>query len=56
MLDVVGNLIVLFSGLFAIIQKDTITASLAGLSVSYALQVRVHVVILAVHVDCTVHV
>ncbi|BFZ17594.1 hypothetical protein BsWGS_20633 [Bradybaena similaris] len=37
-LEILGNLIVLFAGLFAVI-SDSITGSLVGLSISYALQV-----------------
>ncbi|BFZ17596.1 hypothetical protein BsWGS_20635 [Bradybaena similaris] len=37
-LELLGNLIVLFAGLFAVI-SDSITGSLVGLSMSYALQV-----------------
>jgi multidrug resistance-associated protein (MRP) len=38
-LESIGNLIVFFSGLFAVIQRDSINAGMVGLSVSYALQV-----------------
>ena len=37
----VGNLIVLFAGLFAVMEKDSITPGLAGLSISYALEVSI---------------
>ncbi len=39
-LEQVGNFIVLFSGLFAVIERDSISPGLAGLSISYALQVE----------------
>jgi ABC-type multidrug transport system fused ATPase/permease subunit len=38
-LEFIGNLIVFFSGLFAVLQRDSINAGMVGLSVSYALQV-----------------
>ena len=38
-MDFIGNLIVLFAGLFAVIQRESVGPGLAGLSVSYALQV-----------------
>ncbi|KAI0215965.1 Multidrug resistance-associated protein 1 [Lamellibrachia satsuma] len=37
--DFITSFIVLFTGLFAVLERDTISAGLAGLSVSYALQV-----------------
>jgi len=39
-LDLIGSSIVLFAGLFAVLERDTISAGIAGLSVTYALQVQ----------------
>ncbi|CAH0714288.1 unnamed protein product, partial [Brenthis ino] len=38
-LEMIGNLIIFFAALFAVLGRDTINAGLVGLSVSYALQV-----------------
>ncbi|XP_065338923.1 multidrug resistance-associated protein 1 isoform X7 [Cloeon dipterum] len=38
-LEMVGNLIIFFSALFAVLGKDTMSAGLVGLSVSYSLQI-----------------
>ncbi|XP_014219235.1 multidrug resistance-associated protein 1 isoform X2 [Copidosoma floridanum] len=38
-LEMVGNLIIFFSALFAVLDKDTMSAGLVGLSISYALQI-----------------
>ncbi|XP_071454824.1 multidrug resistance-associated protein 1 isoform X2 [Hetaerina americana] len=38
-LEMVGNLIILFASLFAVIGRETVNAGIVGLSVSYALQI-----------------
>jgi hypothetical protein len=38
----VGNLIIFFASLFAVLGRDTMSPGLVGLSVSYALQVQKH--------------
>ncbi|KAK2583563.1 hypothetical protein KPH14_009513 [Odynerus spinipes] len=38
-LEMVGNLIIFFAALFAVLGRDTISAGIVGLSVSYALQI-----------------
>lgn len=40
-LEMIGNLIILFSALFAVMGRDTISPGLVGLSVGYALQVLI---------------
>lgn len=41
-LEFVGNCITFFAALFAIVQQDKLTPGLAGLSISYALQVCIN--------------
>lgn len=38
-LEMVGNLIILFSALFAVLSRDSLNPGMVGLSVSYALQI-----------------
>ncbi|KAG8248920.1 Canalicular multispecific organic anion transporter 1 [Homalodisca vitripennis] len=38
-LETVGNLLILFAAVFAVLGRDTLDASIVGLSVSYALQI-----------------
>jgi len=39
-LEMVGNLIIFFASLFAVLGRETMSPGLVGLSVSYALQVQ----------------
>ena len=39
-IDAIASCTVLFAGVFVVLERDTISAGLAGLSVSYALQVH----------------
>ena len=38
-LDTLGNLVIFFAALFAVLQKDSLSGGQVGLSVSFALQV-----------------
>lgn len=38
-IELIGNCVVLFAALFAVLSKNSLNAGLVGLSVSYALQV-----------------
>lgn len=38
-LEMVGALVVLFAGLFAVLARETISPAIVGLSISYALQI-----------------
>ncbi|CAH2076223.1 unnamed protein product, partial [Iphiclides podalirius] len=38
-LEMIGNLIIFFAALFAVLARDTINAGIVGLSISYALQI-----------------
>lgn len=39
-LETVGNVVIFFAALFAVLGRDMLSAGLVGLSVSYALQVN----------------
>jgi hypothetical protein len=39
-LEMVGNFIIFFASLFAVLGRDTMSPGLVGLSISYALQVQ----------------
>ena len=51
-LEFVGNTLILFSALFAVIAKENITAGVAGLSISYAMQVCTEDLIFCLHYFC----
>ena len=38
-LEVLGGIVVVIAALFAVLERETITGALVGLSISYALQV-----------------
>ena len=40
-MECLGSVVIFFAALFAVLQRDTIGSAVAGLSVSYSLQVRV---------------
>ena len=40
-LENIGNIIILFAGIFVVYARDTISPGAAGLSLSFALQVRI---------------
>ncbi len=42
-LEFCGNFMIFFAALFAVISKDSITSGIAGLSISYAMQVSVNI-------------
>ena len=41
-LETIGNLVVLFASLFAVIERESANAGLVGLSITYALSVSKH--------------
>ncbi|CAH1795308.1 unnamed protein product [Owenia fusiformis] len=45
-LEILGHITVFFAALFAVLQKDTISASLAGLSLTYALRVTLYMILM----------
>lgn len=38
-LEIIGGFVIFFAALFAVLGRDTMTSSLVGLSISYALQI-----------------
>ncbi|KAI0210104.1 Multidrug resistance-associated protein 1 [Lamellibrachia satsuma] len=46
-LDFIASCVVLFAGLFAVLQRDTTSGGLAGLSISYTLQVTGELIMMA---------
>jgi ABC-type multidrug transport system fused ATPase/permease subunit len=45
-LETVGNLVVLFAALFAVLGRETLGPGIVGLSISYALQVTLNLLML----------
>lgn len=51
-LETVGGLIIFFAALFAVMARETISPGLAGLSISYTLEVSHHSIINVFYHNC----